>query len=488
MLTEHGRTFQAQFIEQKRAYPITWKNDDGSVIETVDVAYGDVPTHSGPIKAETNELTYTFAGWDPEPTAVVGAAAYQATFASEKRTYPITWKNDDGSVIETTDVAYGDVPTHSGPIKAETNEFTYTFAGWDPEPTAVVGAAAYQATFASEKRTYPITWKNDDGSVIETTNVAYGEVPTHNRPTKADTDEFTYAFAGWTPEIAAVTGPAEYKATFNAVKRKYKITWRDAHEALAATYEEYGKVPTPPVLAFDINPDYTVKGYSPELKAVTGDATYTVLFQEKGGTGTDPVPAPIPEPEPAQKDTKNQKSEQKTAAGSASQQTAILGLVSMGADEVKRTDAEQAERDAVINTFGDWEAVDGNGDPVVVLIGGINEPSNGITDEMKADFEALAYVLVDAGTDEASIPADLAADAADGATLAATNPFRAVASSYPATVTISLNDPDAFVGMMTFLNGKWVKLDTIVNDDGTVTFTLDQPAVLSIVSQTPDAA
>ena len=43
--------------------------------------------------------------------------------------------------------------------------------------------------------------------------------------------------------------------------------------------------------------------------------------------------------------------------------------------------------------------------------------------------------------------------------------------------------------MMVFVNGKWVKLNTVVNEeDETVTFVLDQPEVLSIVSQVVSAA
>ena len=59
---------------------------------------------------------------------------------------------------------------------------------------------------------------------------------------------------------------------------------------------------------------------------------------------------------------------------------------------------------------------------------------------------------------------------------------------YPATITIALENPDDFVGLMMFVNGKWVEVDVTVNDDGTVTFVLDQPAVLSIASQVVSAA
>ncbi len=112
---------------------------------------------------------------------------------------------------------------------------------------------------------------------------------------------------------------------------------------------------------------------------------------------------------------------------------------------------------------------------------------------MKADYEKLVDALVDAKDalakdEDAAIPADIKAAAEDSALVVAGQPFRSVASTYPATITIAVENPDDFVGLMVFVNGKWVKLNTVVNDDGTVTFVLDQPAVLSIVSQVVSAA
>ena len=112
---------------------------------------------------------------------------------------------------------------------------------------------------------------------------------------------------------------------------------------------------------------------------------------------------------------------------------------------------------------------------------------------MKADFEKLVDALVDAKDalakdEDAAIPADIKAAAEDSALVVAGQPFRAVASAYPATITVALENPDDFVGLRMFVNGKWVKVDVTVNDDGTVTFVLDQPAILDIVSQVVSAA
>ncbi len=156
--------------------------------------------------------------------------------------------------------------------------------------------------------------------------------------------------------------------------------------------------------------------------------------------------------------------------------------------EANIVEAEKDEAKAA-KAIKEAAAEDEDGEEVVAAIGAL--PADA-TDKMKADFEDMAETLVDAkdalAAGDAAIPADIKADVAEGATATASQPFRSVASSYPATITISVENPDDFVGMMVFMNGKWVKLNTVVNDDGTVTFVLDEPAVLSIVSQVAKAA
>ena len=274
-------TYTAQFDQEVNSYTITWKNDDGTVIDQTTVAYGVVPSHAAPSKAPTAQYTYTFAGWTPAIVAVTGNATYTATYTSTVNTYIITWKDEDGSTIDETTVEYGAMPTHADPSKDPDAQYTYTFAGWSPALTEVTGDATYTATYTSTVNEYTITWKNDDGSIIDQTTVAYGAMPTHADPSKASTAQYTYTFAGWSPALSAVTGNATYTATYTSTVNTYTITWRnDDGSLIDQTTVAYGVVPTHEDATKQNTAEwtYTFAGWTPTIVSVVGDATYTAVF------------------------------------------------------------------------------------------------------------------------------------------------------------------------------------------------------------------
>ncbi len=278
-------------------YNVTWKN--GSLVLEFDyyIPHGTNPEYNSPkpTKEADAQYTYTFSGWSPELSPVTSDITYEAQFTKTLRTYTITWKNGEEVLKTDLNVLYGDTPEYNGikPTLLPTSQYTYTFAGWDPEVSEVTGDATYQASFSKELRTYTITWKNGE-KVLETDlNVSYGTTPEYNgtTPTLPSTNQYNYKFAGWDPEVSEVTGDATYQASFSKELRKYTITWKNGEEVLETDLNVlYGATPEyngiKPTLLPTSQYTYTFADWSPEVSEVTGDATYQATFSKATRTHT----------------------------------------------------------------------------------------------------------------------------------------------------------------------------------------------------------
>ena len=84
--------------------------------------------------------------------------------------------------------------------------------------------------------TYTITWNNwDDTELEKDENVTAGSTPTYDgaTPEKAEDENYTYTFSGWSPAIAPVSANVTYTAQFTATPKHTHVM--TAHEAVAAT-------------------------------------------------------------------------------------------------------------------------------------------------------------------------------------------------------------------------------------------------------------
>ena len=255
---------------------------------------------------EDSILTASRTPDDPRMGSLWGMKQIQAPEAWDVATNGGEWSG--GSTATATDAAYrGDAPV----VPADPEKSGWTFIGWNTDPDAttaldmtaqrIAADTAYYAIFEEISATDAlVSWFDDDGStplVPASTLVQDGTRPSHDEPSKAETPQYTYEFAGWTlvggdgtvyatAELPVVVGGTmiAYKAVYTPTLRSYTITFKDADgTAISSDSYAYGTaaaqivVPTPETqIAYEYT--YTFRGWDKPIADVTCDATYTAVY------------------------------------------------------------------------------------------------------------------------------------------------------------------------------------------------------------------
>ncbi len=278
-------TYTAVWQTTPRVYIVTWDLGNGETV-TQSLAYGELPHYSGtPARQQDGANTYTFIGWLPEVAPVTQNATYTARWKSNERLYTVAWDLGNGNVTTTT-VGYGKLPEYPGtPARPQDERNVYTFAEWSPEVTAVSENTIYTAVWTVGARYYDVAWEPgfDVGERINA-QYTYGEMPEYpGTPTRPQDEEYSYAFAGWSPEMTAVKENAVYTATWKAIPLFYQITWDTGTGDTLTVSVPNGETPVfdgTPLRADDETYCYTFIGWSPELLPANANATYTARWQK----------------------------------------------------------------------------------------------------------------------------------------------------------------------------------------------------------------
>ena len=273
-------SFYAQYVESTRKYEIQFVDYNDTLLEKQQLEYGSMPSYSKgiPTRESDSQYTYVFSHWTPTIETVKSDKVYKAVYSREDILYTVTW-NVDGN-LSTEKYRYGESPSYKGSTsKAQTAQYSYVFAGWEPSLRDVTANITYTAKYNSTVNKYTITW-NVDGKITNET-YEYGSTPSYKGSTdKSSTAQYTYTFSGWSPSIETVTGNQTYTAQYDSVVNRYTISW-NVDGAVTQEKYEYGAMPSFKG-STDKDPDaqysYTFTSWSPSIVAVTGDATYTAQY------------------------------------------------------------------------------------------------------------------------------------------------------------------------------------------------------------------
>ncbi len=276
-------------------YTVTFLPDGGDAVPAITYTAEDTIT-----MPSTAKYGYDLAGWTVETP--VGSWTDGKTFAANDevtgkwgnvtlkakwtpKKYNITFITGTGEQVVQSE--YGQAtPTlpddYSKPADAQ---YTYTFDHWEPALTKVTADATYTAVYKEELNSYTVTWrvlKTEDGTDWEETTATwkYGEEPKFDGvPTQnANSTDHRMRFVGWTPDVIAVTGNATYKAVFAAIENPQTVEWYNGSTLLAST--EWAKNETP--------------SYSGAVPARADEGGYKFVFvgwaMSDGGEKLDAIP------------------------------------------------------------------------------------------------------------------------------------------------------------------------------------------------------
>ena len=198
-------------------------------------------------------------------TNVIPSTAVVVTITDPSLEFTVTWKNYDGVILYEKTYTHRQKLDYGGPepTRPMDAQYTYEFSGWDNTSTTATNDFIINAVYDKSPRTYTVRWLNEDGTLIKTQMVPYGEIPEFEGevPTKDATFNTTFSHSGWLPDLAPVNGNVDYTATYNASPREYSVTYKFGDHIIRTETLEYGSKIVPPGYFYCGGERYRVHGW-----------------------------------------------------------------------------------------------------------------------------------------------------------------------------------------------------------------------------------
>ena len=272
--------YYAVYSETLRSYTVRFLDFDGTELQSSTYLYGATPGISKvPTRQSTVAYDYAFSGWTPAIDTVKGPATYTALYDSSKVLYTVTFM-DGSSVFATVQVPYGEAAVAPGTPSRE----GYKFVGWNGSLSNVTGDMTVSALFEELVYREVVIDRGDEG--MDTVKVEEDEWFTlPEAPEKPG-----HTFTGWYGPDGDYLGKAGDTVKVSADMRiepryeanLYRIAFVNGSDTLQSGKVAYGTLPsytgTAPRKASSAKYTYTFAGWTPAIKAVTGEAVYTAIF------------------------------------------------------------------------------------------------------------------------------------------------------------------------------------------------------------------
>ncbi len=204
-----------------KEFTVVFRDYDGTVISTQTVIEGEdavVPEY--PTRPSDAKYTYIFAYWDGNYENVNSDLVITAKYVEIVNKYIVTFVDDNGVLISTQSVKYGE----SAEAPAHPEKDGYTFIGWDKTFDSITTDTIITALYEKDVVTYIVTFVDFDGRVISTQTISEGEgAEAPESPSRAADVEYIYTFAGWDKDFSNITADTTVTAQYDKADQVYYL-------------------------------------------------------------------------------------------------------------------------------------------------------------------------------------------------------------------------------------------------------------------------
>jgi hypothetical protein len=301
---EVNRDFYATFAFSR--YSVRYIVDGKEYASYKLSAGSEIKRPETPKKEADSSGEYIFSGWTPEIPAVMPAEDLIFTGNIVKVPFTVTYILD-GEEYAVFNATSGEaVPLPENPPEKSDGKGTYIFNGWDTEIPAVMPAASLEITGHMTYIPLTVTYLLDGKEYAVFNAETGGAVPQPDTPVKADDENGTYEFSGWSPEIPATMPVKPLTFTGQMIFKPYTVTYiLDGNEYAVFEVKAGSAVPRPsdPEKEADEAGEYEFSGWSPDIPAVmpakslvfsgktvlipynnNDEKTYTLIYNDEDGS------------------------------------------------------------------------------------------------------------------------------------------------------------------------------------------------------------
>ncbi|WP_208454243.1 dockerin type I repeat-containing protein [Acholeplasma laidlawii] len=266
------------------SYEVTLINGDETT--KIQVGWGQNVTFPVGYKTSTNQIKYTFVGWDNNGLAVKENRTIKALFDETYLYYEVRFYDKFNNLIKLQEVAPGsNALAPAVDIIDQQNGTLLIFNRWDKDFTNVEENLNVYAIYDTVNDSFTVNFYDAFNKIISSQIVKYNEAATEpNAPSKIIDGPYAYEFIGWSEDFSNVKSNLDIYPEYEEKEITFTVNFFDGDNRLIKTdYVKYGLDAIAPSVATKTptqNIFYIFDGWKTSYSGVTKNLDIEAKFIE----------------------------------------------------------------------------------------------------------------------------------------------------------------------------------------------------------------